>query len=170
MGFIRKLPERLLASFESTLAEAREASLLAIVVDISDHEWLAHLKITLELIEKMGAGEIARFYVFNKVDRLETLPSKELLEEVTAGAPWLLASSQDATSVAQLRDSLLASVRKDHQEVSITVAYQASALLNAIYRGCQVLETEPCAGGLRLRVQGSSSVIQGLLKQLKEVV
>jgi GTP-binding protein HflX len=170
VGFIRRLPDRLLASFESTLAEAREASLLAIVVDISDHEWLEHLGITLELITKIGAGQTPRFFVFNKVDRVEALPPEELLREVTEGAPWLLVSGHSDASMNCLRDRLLAAVRRDYREISILVPYEASKILNTLYSACQVLETETCKEGLRLRVQGSSSVVQGLIKQLEEVV
>src|SRR6185369_13908085 len=47
VGFIRRLPERLLASFQSTLAEITEASLLLIVVDAGDDEWKLHLETTL---------------------------------------------------------------------------------------------------------------------------
>src|SRR6202000_506614 len=46
VGFIRRLPERLLASFESTLAEIVEASLLVVVVDASDDERGLHLEQT----------------------------------------------------------------------------------------------------------------------------
>ena len=46
VGFIRRLPERLFASFESTLAEVVEASLLLVVVDTSDREYRLHLETT----------------------------------------------------------------------------------------------------------------------------
>src|SRR5262249_8818488 len=70
VGFIRRLPERLLESFASTLAEIAEASLLVVVVDASDHELDLHLDTTRALIEKVGAASVPRFFVFNKLDRL----------------------------------------------------------------------------------------------------
>lgn len=66
VGFIRRLPDRLLASFESTLAEVVEASLLVFVVDASDHERELHLRTTREIVDKIGAGGLPRFYVFKK--------------------------------------------------------------------------------------------------------
>src|SRR6185369_8247318 len=66
VDFIRRLPERLLASFESTLSEIGEASLLVIVVDVSDYEREQQLETTLQMLERMRAHEIPRFYVFNK--------------------------------------------------------------------------------------------------------
>lgn len=59
VGFVR----RLLASFESTLSEIHEASLLVIVVDASDYERELHLRTTLDLVEKIGAKDVPRFFV-----------------------------------------------------------------------------------------------------------
>ncbi len=170
VGFIRRLPQRLLESFESTLAEARESSLLAIVIDISDHEWFEHMKITLDLLEKLGAGDIPRFFVFTKADRLVDKPSQESLLEVTEGSPFLLVSSRDMESVNAFREALLTSVKSDHQEVSLMVPYGASETLNIIYSRCRVLRSEAGEEGLRMRIQGSSIVVQGLLEQHQEVV
>lgn len=133
VGFIRRLPERLLESFESTLAEARESSLLAIVIDVSDHEWRDHLKITLELLDKLGAGDVPRFFVFNKADRLTELPSQESLGEVAEGSPFLLVSSHDVGSVNTLRQALLSTVRSDHEEVFVLIPYGAAEALDVIY-------------------------------------
>lgn len=170
VGFIRRLPERLLASFESTLAEAREADLLAIVVDVSDYEWREHLTITLDLLERLGAGEVPRFFVFNKVDKVEQAPAVEVLESVSGGLPYRVLSSRDEGAVRALREALLARARGDFQEVSVLVPYGAGAVLDTIYGRCQVLKSEAEEEGLRLTVQGASSVIAGLLKQVEEAV
>lgn len=96
VGFIRRLPERLLASFESTLAEIVEASLLVIVVDASDPERDLHLKATLQIIERIGAERVPRFYVFNKRDRLTTVPDESELARWSDGHSWALLATADA--------------------------------------------------------------------------
>jgi GTP-binding protein HflX len=58
VGFIRRLPDRLSASFESTLAEVSEASLLLVTVDVSNPEVGEHLKTTRGVLDKLGAGHI----------------------------------------------------------------------------------------------------------------
>ena len=113
VGFIRRLPERLFASFESTLAEACEATLLLLVVDVSDPEFRLHLETTNTVLEKLGAGSIPRFYVFNKTDRLEEPLSKDVIAELTAGAPHLALSCHDTEAVGELREALLSEVRQD---------------------------------------------------------
>ena len=68
VGFIRKLPTELVASFAATLAEAADADVLLHVCDASDADWRAQMKVTDEVLEKTGAGKVPRVLVFNKVD------------------------------------------------------------------------------------------------------
>ena len=56
VGFIRRLPNCLLASFETTLAELREATLIVPVVDASDPEWEMHLETTHKMLADIGGG------------------------------------------------------------------------------------------------------------------
>jgi len=168
VGFIRRLPERLLASFESTLAEMVEASLLAIVVDAADPERELHLRTTVELVEKMGAGRIPRFYVFNKADRLPVVDAAELA--LLAGEhPWAALSSRDAGAVAALEAALLRCARGEEEELTAFVPYGAASVLALVYRGCRVLETDATAEGLDLRIQGSPAAIARVRGALEEV-
>lgn len=170
VGFIRRLPERLLASFESTLAEAREANLLAIVVDLSDYEWEAHLDTTVEVLEKLAADGIPRHYVFNKMDLVDLVPSRDKLEELTEGHGFSLVSSRESESVEQLKESLLRAVRVDQRECTLVVPYQATEVLNLIYAGCRVKETTSSEHGLTLQVEGRNSVLERIEKKLAEVL
>ena len=68
VGFIRNLPHHLVHAFRSTLDEAVYADLLLIVIDASDPEAAAQLRVTEELLESLGAGGKPTVYVFNKCD------------------------------------------------------------------------------------------------------
>src|SRR5262245_20722140 len=70
VGFIKRLPHGLVASFKSTLAEALEASLVAHVVDASDPGFERQLEVTAEVLDEIGAGDVPRLLVFNKIDRV----------------------------------------------------------------------------------------------------
>ncbi|MBX3171812.1 MAG: GTPase HflX [Candidatus Eremiobacteraeota bacterium] len=163
VGFIRRLPERLLASFESTLAEIREASLLTLVVDVSDYEWQSHLEITRQMLERLGADSIDRFYVFNKADLLDEVPWA-LLSKASQGHPFRLLSSQDPAAVKEFKEELLSIVRKALDTRTLFVPYSAAAIMARIYRDCRVLQSQPTARGLRLNLQAETRI----LKQLKE--
>ena len=69
VGFIKNLPHGLVASFKSTLDEALEASLLAHVVDASDPGFERQLAVTEEVLDEIGAKDVPRLLVFNKIDR-----------------------------------------------------------------------------------------------------
>ena len=167
VGFIRRLPARLLASFESTLAEVAEASLLVIVVDASDYERDLQLATTLELVEKIGAGGVPRFYVFNKVDRLPAPPRGEELARWSEGHPWALISTRDDEAVAQLRAALLRAARQDEEELAAFVPYGRGDVLSLVYGRCRVLESVASGDGLTLRLRGPLPVISRIRNHLQ---
>jgi GTPase len=161
VGFIRRLPERLLASFESTLAEIVEASLLVVVVDASDAELDLHLQTTRSILEHMGAGDVPRFYVFNKLDRVAGGRARSF-EEWSLGHPWAALSATDSKGVADLEAALLRAVRVDEDEVTAFVPYAAAELLGLVYGKCRVLDSVASQGGLTVRIRGPRSVIARL--------
>src|SRR6202007_497914 len=72
VGFIKKLPHDLVASFQSTLAEALEASLLLFVVDASDPAYESQLEVSRNVLREIGAGAIESRLLLNKIDRVNT--------------------------------------------------------------------------------------------------
>jgi GTP-binding protein HflX len=158
VGFIRRLPERLLASFDSTLAEVAEASLLVVVVDASDPERALHLETTRAILERVGAAAIPRFYVFNKVDWLEPGESRDFAPW-SEGHPWAALSTTDADAVEALEVALLRAVRSDEDEITAFVPYDDADRLALVYGKCRVLESEASEGGLTVRVCGPRAVI-----------
>jgi GTPase len=159
VGFIRRLPERLLASFESTLAEITEASLLLIVVDAADYERDLQLGTTLKLLEKLGAEKVPRFYVYNKLDRLPERPTEEELARWSEGHPWALLSTTDRRAIADLEAALLHKVQSVEEELTTFIPYGASDRLALVYGKCRVVESVATDRGLQLRIQGPRAVI-----------
>jgi GTP-binding protein HflX len=71
VGFIRKLPHHLVASFHSTLVEAIEADLLLHVTDAADPDFRRHLTAVDAVLDQiLGEPRPPRLMVFNKSDRL----------------------------------------------------------------------------------------------------
>jgi GTP-binding protein HflX len=166
VGFIRRLPDRLLASFESTLAEICGASLLVIVIDASDPERELHLATTHQMIEKLGAHAVPRFYVLNKLDRVADPRELAELDAALADHPRAALSSRDAEAVARLKEALLGAVRRDETELAAFVPYTAAAALGLVYGKCRVLESHAVDEGLRLRVRGPAAVIARIQSDL----
>lgn len=76
VGFIRKLPHRLIESFKSTLDEVREADLLLHIVDISHPNFEDQYEVVNETLREIGATEQPIITVFNKIDRYREMERK----------------------------------------------------------------------------------------------
>jgi GTP-binding protein HflX len=75
VGFIRKLPTKLIESFKSTLDEIREADLLIHVVDISHPAFEEHIEVVNETLREIGAADKPALLVFNKIDQYQAEPN-----------------------------------------------------------------------------------------------
>ena len=71
VGFVRRLPHRLVEAFKATLEEAVVADFLIHVLDVSSPEMEAHRETTLGVLNELGAGDKRILTVYNKVDLLE---------------------------------------------------------------------------------------------------
>lgn len=70
VGFIKKIPHQLVASFKSTLEETAYSDLLLKVIDYSDPNYREKITQTDAVLEEIGAANIQSFMIFNKIDRL----------------------------------------------------------------------------------------------------
>ena len=68
MGFIRKLPHHLVASFRATLEEVREADMLLHVVDASHHDWEGQMHVVERVLAELDLADRPDSPVFNKID------------------------------------------------------------------------------------------------------
>ena len=71
VGFIRKLPHRLVDSFKATLEEALVADLILHLVDLSNPEYEAQMETTAKVLAELGAADKELLTVYNKIDQLE---------------------------------------------------------------------------------------------------
>lgn len=104
VGFIRELPHELVAAFQSTLTEAREATLLLHVVDASDPRRDEHIEEVNRVLDEIGAGEIPQIRVYNKIDRLEAGVRVERNDEGRITQVWV--SAAKAFGLEELRSAI----------------------------------------------------------------
>lgn len=168
VGFIRRMPKRLLASFETTLAELREATLIVPVVDASDPEWEMHLATTHQMLSTLGANEIPRYYVFTKADRLASLPTDEVMEKISLGHEYRLISNRDKSTLGELKEILIRRARSDLKRAKVYIPYEASTALEIVYRSCRVLETETKPNGLLFSLEAEPYVIAQIERRRAE--
>ncbi|MFH1177899.1 MAG: GTPase HflX [Acidobacteriota bacterium] len=87
VGFIRKLPHHLVASFRATLEEAAQASVLVHLVDASNPAWPDHLRVGEEVLASLGVESQRCVVALNKIDRLDeppVLPADRLAVAISA--------------------------------------------------------------------------------------
>jgi GTP-binding protein HflX len=126
VGFIRDLPHELVAAFQSTLTEAREATLLLHVIDASDPRRGEHMAEVDRVLEHIGAGAIPSIRVFNKIDRLEEAPRVDRDEAGVVQAVWISAAQGIGLDLlgAAVAERLERSVR--HARVQLPLAAGAA--------------------------------------------
>ena len=70
VGFIRKLPPTLIASFRTTLSQTIESDILLHIVDISDHHFKEHIDVVREILTELNIVEKPTILIMNKVDQI----------------------------------------------------------------------------------------------------
>lgn len=141
VGFIRKLPHHLVASFRATLAEAREADLLLHVIDAGHPAWEEQREVVDGVLNDLGLSSRPLTYVMNKMD---TVP----LEQVTAireRVANLMPNSLFVTALApdgldSLKGSLRTSLRSQRPVLEVHIPAANGRLIAEVHRDGEVLE------------------------------
>nr|WP_243900185.1 GTPase HflX [Hymenobacter defluvii] len=116
VGFIRKLPTRLIESFKSTLNEIREADLLMHVVDISHPSFEEHIEVVNDTLKDIGAADKPILLVFNKIDQYN--PEAEAGLDPEGGFEDMNPHEEEGTLIRPTLDQLQASyMAKMHDPV-----------------------------------------------------
>ena len=160
VGFIKNLPHGLVASFKSTLDEALEASLLAHVVDASDPGFERQLVVTEEVLDEIGAKDVPRLLVFNKIDRGG---DEAALRAKHPGC--IVMSAKREGDVDRLREAIVAFFQRDLVEAELFLPWSAQKLRGEIFESCQVLEERADGEGALLRVRGEPEDVKRLSKE-----
>jgi GTP-binding protein HflX len=142
VGFIRKLPHHLVASFRSTLEEAREADILLHVIDASHPGREEQRQVVAEVVEELGLGGGEMILVYNKIDRLTHAEQRALEERVRAleGRAAVFVSALDPSTLVSLRETLKARMRQRLSHVLIRLPSADGEALATLYREGEVME------------------------------
>jgi GTPase len=142
VGFIRKLPHHLVASFRSTLEEAREADLLVHVVDAAHPGWEEQMEVVDGVLDELDLVHVPRILVFNKVDRLTHEEEAALSERIRAfdPTPSVFVSAVEEGGLEPLLEAIRARVRARFPRVEIELPAADGEWLAALHREGEVLE------------------------------
>ena len=147
VGFVRRLPHRLVEAFKATLEEAVQADFLVHVIDLGSPERDKHAETTLQVLTEIGAGDRPIITVLNKADlcdeagraqALAAYPDAKLVSTRTGeGIPALLQRFEEC-----------AASRDEH--MVMLIPHDQYAMLSKLHAGATILETKPLAEGTRV--------------------
>lgn len=138
VGFIRKLPHKLIESFKSTLDEVRESDVLLHVVDASHGRFQDHITVVNQTLQELGARENPTLMVFNKVDVLE---ERGLVSALTTEYPdAVFVSALRGIGLGELRSAVIRLAEKDYVEQEALLPVAAARLRAQLHERADVTD------------------------------
>jgi GTPase len=131
VGFIRELPHELVAAFQSTLTEAREATLLLHVVDASDPRREDHITQVNGVLAEIGADQIPQVLVYNKIDRLQIASRVDRDADGRALSVWISAAQR--TGLDLLEATIAERLARRARRAQLRMPATAGALRSRLY-------------------------------------
>jgi GTP-binding protein HflX len=138
VGFIRKLPHKLIESFKSTLDEVREADVLVHVVDASHPHFEDHIRVVRETLKELDSLDKPTLLVFNKLDALEERGLVQALNAEYEDA--VFCSALRGIGIEELKRQLIALIESDYVRTTALVPAAEGKALSHIYRVAEVLD------------------------------
>ncbi len=150
VGFIKKLPHDLVASFRSTLEEALNADLLLYVVDASDPSFRDQWAVTKQVLGEIGADARESLLILNKRDKLSDEESEALRLEFPQA---LQISTRNPDDLQMLREVLLSFFEKEMEEASLSIPYSVQGAVGEVRRQMRVIAESYSESGVVLTVK-----------------
>jgi len=166
VGFIKDLPHDLVASFRSTLEEAKDASLHLHVIDAADPACRDQYEVTRKVLAEIGAADHPRLLVLNKSDLLDA-DQRAAVERDFPDS--VLLSAHSAQDVSRLHGLIQDFFEHSMEEEEFVVPYDQPAKVALLHERCRVLEVSYEEDGTRIRVRAPQSLLAGLRSELYEV-
>ncbi|MCI2284373.1 GTPase HflX [Colwellia sp. MSW7] len=166
VGFIKKLPHDLVASFHSTLAEAHDASLLLYVVDAADPSFRSQLDVVHEVLEEVGVADSKKLLVLNKSDQLTPEQQQALMKEFPDA---MMTSTRNPLDVSKLHKYIVSVAQGEMIEDEIIVPYTAKGIIGEIRSSMSVVKEDYEYDHIKLTVRSNVIDLARLKKRMLSV-
>jgi GTP-binding protein HflX len=161
VGFIRKLPHHLVASFRATLEEARSADALLHVIDASHPDWEGQLRVVEKVLAELGLADRPVILVFNKIDAVaDALGFTRRVRELYPTA--VITSTMRTDGLVPLKNRLRELDRVGRVTVRVRVPLSDGGQLAELYRQGEVLDRRDDAESSELLVRLEPWVVERL--------
>lgn len=162
VGFIRKLPHHLVEAFKSTLEEACYADILVHVVDVSNPQMEAQMKVAYETLKSLNIKDKPIVTAFHKQDKLE---EKRNFHDFSSDYS-VMTSVKTGQGLEQLKEILAEIVRSEQKYLEKVLSYGQAGVLDQIRRKGELLEEEYLPEGILVRAYVPNEIYQRLSKEI----
>lgn len=163
VGFIKKLPHDLVASFHSTLAEAHDASLLLYVVDASDPSFRSQLAVVHEVLAEVGVEDSKKLLVLNKSDQLAPEQQQALMAEFPDA---MMTSTRNPADVSKLHQYIVGVAQNEMIEEEVIIPYTAKGIIGEIRSSMSVTKEDYEYSHIKLTVRSNAIELARLKKRM----
>ena len=151
VGFIRKLPHDLVASFRSTLEEITEADVLLHVVDVTSPGLEDHIQVVNDTLQEIGVDNVPSLMVFNKIDLLPDRSALPLLAAQFPGSVFI--SATRGINILGLRGQILDLLQSEFQEEVLTIPQDQQRLISHLHSVAEITDKQYVENDVILRVR-----------------
>lgn len=167
VGFIRKLPHHLVASFRSTLQEVLESDLILIVLDASSPQVLEHFEIINEVLTELGADKNTSLIVLNKIDTIEEDGRIAYLKRKFPNG--ILVSAKNHLRIDNLLESIKEIIDRGFTTADVHFSFEQAKETAEAQKGVTVLEREYDENGVHLKIRGPVKRVNQILNKQRLV-
>lgn len=151
VGFIRKLPTHLIASFRSTLAEASSADVLIHVVDVSNPYFRDHIAVVEETLESLKITDKPTILVLNKLDLIDKSLGFRAIEKEFKDSIFI--SAERGINIRNLMEKMLEVYIVNSKLIEFVLPYDQMNLLSVLYKVADVIDSEEKDYGIEYKVK-----------------
>lgn len=149
VGFIRKLPHQLVASFGSTLEEVKQADILLHIIDSNHPNMEEQIEAVNKVLEEIGAKNNNILMVFNKIDLLERLELNRLKHKYPEG---VFISALKGDGINNLFDEIIEIIDRNTVEIIVSIHYKNSNIISYLHKLGEVKEEKYLEDSIKVKV------------------
>ena len=149
VGFVRRLPHRLVEAFKATLEEAVQADFLVHVIDLGSPERDKHAETTLQVLTEIGAGDRPVITVLNKADLCDEV---ERAQALAAYPDAKLVSTMTGEGLPALLQRLEECAASRDEHMTLLIPHDQYAMLSKLHAGATIINSKALPEGTRVEV------------------
>lgn len=166
VGFIRKLPHNLVASFKSTLNVVRDADIILHVIDITHPFFEDHIHVVDETLNELDCREKVQIKVFNKIDALQKKSRIEYVLNKYENS--IIISAERNINIGKLKETIRETIEENSEEQTVRLKIEDSKTISQIYEMADVLSATYEEDNVDVKYRADKSTSNKIKKMAEE--